>query len=192
VITTRAGAALALLLSIAAVAFAIVAFMSTVRDNGDTTGRLVQTRLTNDSDGAPTLFPVDDFFIGRGSDSRMHAFYVYPPGFYGHTRGCKVIWDPAAAVDTPLRKAGPGLYVEPCGGAKFDRDGALVDGPADRGLDYFATQPAVDGIIVDTKRLICGAEFVVADTPSPDETPEPSPSPKPQTCERVSPNTKKP
>lgn len=213
-ISSRTGAALALLLSICAVALGVVAFMATIRDDGPTTGRLVQTRLTNSYDGGPVQFPVDDFFAARDSDSHIRAYYAYPPGYFGHTRGCKVVWDGAATIDGPKGKAGPGLYIDPCGGARFDRDGELVFGPADRGLDYFGTMAGVEGVIVDTRKLICGRDFV----PPPTETPAPATAtvlavtasvealtatpeiptatregtPAPLACERVSPNTKRP
>jgi hypothetical protein len=192
-ITSRVGATLALIFSLAALALAIVAYMSTVRDDTATIGRLVQTQLDNTYTGAPVAFPLDEFFIGRGSDGVLHAYYVYPPGYYGHSRGCKVVWDSTTTVDTPHGRSGPGMYLEPCGGAHFDRDGVLVSGPADRGMDYFATQPAVDGMLVDTRTLFCGEALVSDATPeASDETPTATPEPAQLKCERVSPNTKKP
>lgn len=213
-ISSRTGAALALLLSVCAVALGVVAFMATVRDDGPTTGRFVQTRLTNEYDGVPVQFPIDDFFAGRDSDSHIRAYYAYPPGYFGHTRGCRVIWDAAATIDGPKGRAGPGLYIDPCGGARFDRDGELVFGPADRGLDYFAVTAGVEGVLVDTRKLTCGREFVppATETPAPPAataraatasiealtaTPEVPTStqegtPAPRTCDRISPNTKRP
>jgi hypothetical protein len=106
------GAALALLIAIAALALAIVAFMSTIRDEKLKPGRLVQTRVNSDYTGGPVLFPVDDFYIGYNSDFDFRAWYVYPPGFYGHMRGCKVVWDSDAVVETGHGPEGPGLYVD--------------------------------------------------------------------------------
>lgn len=159
-ISTRAAVALSLLLSVVAVAVGAAAFMSTVRDERVKPGRLVQTRITNQYEGAPVAFPIDDFFLSRGDDGRMRALYVYPPGFFGHTRGCRVIWDPQGRTTTAAGEQGPGLFVEPCGGARFDRDGRLLSGPADRGLDFFTTEPGVEGIIVDARTLYCGAAYV--------------------------------
>jgi hypothetical protein len=195
-ISTRFGVVVSLLLAVAALALAIVAFMSTVRDDGPIRGRLVQSQITNEYDGAPVVFTIDDFFIGRGTDSVLHAFYVYPPGYYGHARGCKIVWDPAATVATvatPAGPQGPGLFVDPCGGARFTRDGKLVSGPADHDLDFFATSAAVDGTVVDTRRLLCGAGIVSSATPAEDEpTATPTPEPGTKTCDRVSPDTKRP
>ena len=208
-ISSRVGAAFALVLSIIAVAMAVVAFMSTVRDDSVKPGRLVQTRLTNEYTGQPVFFPIDDFIAGPDSEGHVRAFYVYPPGYFGHARGCKVVWDSIATMDTEKGKAGPGLYLEPCGGSRFDRDGELVSGPADHGLDEFATQPGVEGVIVDTRKLNCGPDYIPP-TPAPatatilaatasvealTATPEvPSPTmegtPTPRACERVSPNSK--
>lgn len=164
---TRVGAAIALALSVGALAFAIVAFMSTVRDDGPTRGRLVQSRLTNEDGGPPMLFPLDEFYIGRDSQAHQRAFYVFPPGWYGHTRGCKVVWDDNTTAETARGVVGPGLFVDPCSGARWNRDGELVSGPADRGLDEFPTQPGVEGVIVDTRRLLCGAEYIPPPTPTP-------------------------
>jgi len=190
VVSTRVGAALALLVSIAAFALATVAFMSTVRDDSPTRGRLVPTRVNSDSTDLPQAFPLDDFVLGRDSDGDFHAFYVYPPGYFGHVRGCRVVWDPDAVIDGPRGRAGPGLYLEPCGGAHFDRDGALVSGPADRGLDEFEVEPGVDGVIVDTRRLLCGRAFVPPTTTPTvtSETATPTPSGR-ERCERVTPDT---
>lgn len=191
-ISTRVGVVVSLLLAIGALALAIVAFMSTVRDDGPVTGRLVQSRLTNEYSGAPLAFPIDDFFIGRGTDNVLHAFYQYPPGFFGHIRGCKLIWDPAAIVAVPEGTYGPGLFIDPCGGARFTRDGKLVAGPADRDLDFFATSAAVDGTVVDTRRLLCGAGLVPGVTATPDAAlPPPTPTALPgeKACDRVSPDT---
>jgi hypothetical protein len=187
-ISTRVGAAVAILLALAALALAIVAFMANVRDDGPTPGRLVQTRLTNEYDGPPQAFVVDDFFIDRGSDGRLHAWYAYPPGFFGHSRGCKIIWDPTATIDTARGVAGPGLFVDPCGGARFNADGELVIGPADRNLDEFATSAAVDGTLVDTRKLLCGSPLPSDATPTASATA--TPTALPATCERVSPDTK--
>lgn len=188
-ISSRIGAALAIVISIAALAASVVAFMANVRDDGPAVGRLVQTRLTNEYDGAPMPFIVDDFFIGRASDGRLHAWYVYPPGFYGHARGCKIIWDPTATISTGHGIVGPGLFVDPCGGARFDRDGELVGGPADRNLDEFATSAAVDGTLVDTRSLLCGSPL--SSNVTPESRAEASPTPPPVTCDRVSPDAKR-
>ena len=155
-ISSRIGAALALVLSIAALGLAIAAFMATVRDESIKPGRVVQTRVNTDYQGGPILFPIDDFYIGYNSRLEFSAFYVHPPGYYGHQRGCKVVWDPNATIETDAGEQGPGLFVDPCGGARFNRDGELIDGPADRGLDYFGTEAGVDGVFVDTRTLFCG------------------------------------
>jgi hypothetical protein len=158
--------------------------------------------MTNEYIGSPVWFPLDDFFVGPDSRGYVRAFYAYPPGYFGHQRGCKMIWDQAATIapDPGGAVAGPGLFIDPCGGARFNRDGTVVSGPADRNLDEFLLTPAVDGFIVDTKTLYCGAPL-----PSAPATPESAdatvtviatatstatPGPQDQTCDRVSPNTK--
>lgn len=187
-ISARTGAAAAILIALAALALALVAFMGNIRETGATRGRLVQTRLTNEYTGPPQQFVLDDFFVNRASDGRLHAWYAYPPGFFGHTRGCKIIWDPTATIATSRGTVGPGLYVDPCGGARFNTDGELVSGPADRNLDEFPTSAAVDGTLVDTRTLLCGAPLATGAAAS-SATATPTATPSPRACPRVSPDT---
>lgn len=192
-ISSRVGAALALVLAIVAVALSTIAFMSTVRDETVKPGRLVQTRVNSDYAGDPIFFPVDHFYIGYDSGLQFRAFYAYAPGFYGQMRGCQVVWDPNAIIDTPEGLEGPGLYVDPCGGARFSRDGELVAGPADRGLDRFGTEPGVEGVIVDTRKLFCGEALPTPEptatagsaTPTETMTPVPPPVTPSPTVQRV-------
>lgn len=169
--SARFAIAVSLLLAIAAVIVGAAAFMMAWVEEDDETGRLVSTRITNSYEGDPVLFPLDDFYFARGRDEKMRALYVYPPGFFGHTRGCKVVWIADEDIDGPGGD-GPGYFVDPCGGARFTADGLLAAGPADRGLDYFQTQPGVEGIVVDTRTLWCGPLYELP-TPVPTETPTP-------------------
>jgi hypothetical protein len=197
-IGARFGSAVALVLSVVAVALAFAAFMVALRDDGVERGRVLQTRVSRASLGDPVNFPLDEFYISLGGDGIMRALYVYPPGFYGHSRGCKVVWAANERVDGAAN--GPGMFIDPCGGARFDRQGRLVAGPADRGLDYFATEAGVEGVIVDTRDLFCGPPYEesarqLEPSPTPtagipglppvvgtlvaSATPQPSPSPTP-------------
>lgn len=169
--SARFAVALSLLLAVAAVIVGAAAFMMAWSGDDDETGRLVSTRITNSYEGDPVLFLIDDFYFARGRDGRMRALYVYPPGFFGHTRGCKVVWIADEDLDGPGGERA-GYFVDPCGGARFTPDGLLAAGPADRGLDYFGTQPGVEGIIVDTRTLWCGALYEPP-TPVPTETATP-------------------
>jgi hypothetical protein len=169
--SARFAVALSLLIAIAAVIVGAAAFMMAWAEDGDATGRLVSTRITNSYEGEPVLFPLDDFYFARGRDERMRALYLYPPGFFGHTRGCKVVWVGDEDIDGPDGE-GPGYFVDPCGGARFTPDGTLAAGPADRGLDYFQTQPGVEGIVVDTRTLWCGPLYEPP-TPVPTDTATP-------------------
>ena len=98
-------------------------------------------------------------------------------GFFGENRGCKVVWQAQAQTLVSGKNYGPGLFTDPCSGAHFDRTGALVDGPADRDLDYFPMTPEPDGFLVDTRTLLCGdapVPQVGSSTPQPTATPTPS------------------
>jgi hypothetical protein len=205
VIGTRLAAALSLVLAVAAVALATAALMAALRDDDPQLGRLVQTRLVP-SESDPVLFPLDGFYASTGDDGVLRALYVYPPGFFGHNRGCTVVWVPDAEGVTGT----PGAFLDPCSGARFARDGTLIGGPGERGLDAFATQPGIEGVIVDTRTLYCGvasslpaatAATAVIVVPRPTSgtlvasatvTEPPSPSPRSQgereECERVSPD----
>ena len=156
-IGTRFAAAVGLVLAIVAIALGVSAVMGMMRDDDGGGGRMVQTRLTNTYTGDPVLFPLDDFVVVRGSDARLHAWYVYPPGYSGHTRGCALVWSADATVQTVQGTRGPGLFIDPCSGDRFDRDGHLLGSSAEGDLDYFDTGPGLDGVVVDTRTLYCGA-----------------------------------
>jgi hypothetical protein len=169
--SARFAVALALVVAVGAAVVGAAALTMAWSDTRDERGRLVSTRITNSYEGEPVLFPLDEFYFARGRDEKMRALYLYPPGFFGHTRGCKVVWASAEDLDGDGGDA-PGYFVDPCGGARFTPDGLLAAGPADRGLDYFETSPGVEGIVVDTRTLWCGREYEPP-TPVPTETAAP-------------------
>jgi len=177
--SVRFGAAAALLLSVSAVGVAVAALMATLRDDRGDRGRVINTLVSVEAATDAVLFPLDNLYIVRDGSGDVHALYVYPPGFFGHVRGCRVVWDGAAPA-TADPAATPGIFIDPCSGARFARDGALLGGPADRGLDYFELLPGVDGVIVDTRKLYCGAAGIAGATPT--ATPQRSP------CDRVHPD----
>lgn len=180
-IGTRVATAFALLLGVAATAVAFTALMYALRDDGDAPGRLVETRLDASHEGFPVQFPLDDFFLSLDDDGRIHALYVYPPGHFGHMRGCRVIWDGGVSHEKEDGEITRGLFVEPCGGSRFMRDGALISGPAERGLDHFGLTPTPRGFVVDTNVLYCGPRPLADPTPGA----TPTPIPEREECERV-------
>ena len=178
-IRARFAVALAVVVSLAALALGFVAFMSTIRENDEKPGRLVQTRMSNTYTGPPVLFVLDEFFMSKDAQGKMRALYTHPPGFYGHSRGCRVIWAPDEVQPIDGGQAGPGLFVDPCGGARFGSDGRLISGPADRGLDEFDMGPGVEGFVVDTRTLWCGRTYGLAYPDDPTATPTLPPPPPP-------------
>ena len=166
-VTVRIGVALSLLVSIAALAVAVAALIGNIRDGDPSAGRLVQTRITNRLTGDPVEFLLDEFYMTADGNGHVNALYAYPPGFTGSIRGCQVVWQRDATVMSSGRVAGPGLFTDPCSGAHFDRDGELVDGTADRGLDRFAMTPEPDGLMVDTRTLLCGPPATRAEAARP-------------------------
>jgi hypothetical protein len=189
VIGTRTATALAFLLSIAAVAFGVVALAVSLRDDEDGSN-LVQTRVDR-VDGAPVPFPLHDFYLSGDARGVPRALYMYPPGYFGHVRGCKVIWVAEDAIEADGVLVGPGLFVDPCGGARFDREGRLVAGQADRGLDRFDTRSDVGGAVVDISTLRCGiasdGERPVVPAQSPTPSPPPTLPPSPPLAPTVAP-----
>jgi hypothetical protein len=183
VIGVRLGVAFALVVAVAGLALGGAALVGTIRDDGSPSGRLVQTRITNRLNGDPVLFSLDDFYMSPDGEGRVHALYLYPPGYFGHNRGCKIVWQADATALDGARRIGPGLFTDPCSGAHFDRTGALINGSADRALDYFAMTPEPDGFLVDTQKLLCGDNL-------PNEAAGMTPTPTPETparCDRAAP-----
>ena len=183
-LSARTGAAVAIVLSIVALAVGLAALMQDVRGGGPAHGRLVQTRITNQLTGDPVRFALDHFYMSPDGRGHVVALYEYPPGFFGHTRGCPLVWQGDAVVVAGA-KTYRGLFTDPCSGAHFDRSGTLVNGPADRNLDYFAMTPEPDGMLVDTRTLLCGDNL-------PDHAADVTPTPTPATparCPLVSPDS---
>ena len=183
-IGVRLGVAFTLVLALAALAVGGAALVGNIRGDGSETGRLVQTRITNRLTGDPVLFLLDDFYMTPDGEGHVLALYVYPPGFFGHNRGCKVLWQHDATALQGGRRFGPGLFTDPCSGAHFDRTGALIDGSADRALDRFAMTPEPDGFLVDTHVLLCGENLPNG---AADVTPTPTPE-EPAHCARAAPD----
>jgi hypothetical protein len=180
-IGTRTATALAFILSIAALALGVTALALSLREDDDGLPEQIQTGIDR-VDGDPVPFPLYDFYLSGDERGVPRALYMYPPGYYGHIRGCKVLWVASDVVEIAGERAGPGLFVDPCGGARFDRVGRLVAGAADRGLDRFDVATEVGGAIVSLDVLYCGEEAptdvpvvpVLSATPSPAPT---APSP---------------
>jgi plastocyanin len=118
----------------------------------------------------PIPFALDDFYLMPLEDGEFIALYAYPPGYFGHVRGCRIRWEPNAAYHayhagtgaTPVPASqqtlveATGLWVEGCGGAKWDARGQKLFGPAPRDLDRFPVERTAEGNIrVDTRRLQC-------------------------------------
>ncbi|MGD9891660.1 MAG: hypothetical protein AB7R89_17440 [Dehalococcoidia bacterium] len=124
----------------------------------------------------PISFALDDFYLMALESGEFVALYAYPPGYFGHVRGCRIRWEPDATFSA-LRPIGlppgdelatpnpegpfepieaTGLWVEPCGGSKWDSTRRYLFGPAPRDLDRFPVEVTDAGrISVDTRRLQC-------------------------------------
>ena len=174
----RLGTSVAIMLAIVAVGVALASLMDSVRDDEGRRGRMFNTGVPVSAANDAVLFAADEFYLVSDGEEGVRALYVYPPGYYGHIRGCRVVWDGRATADGA---SATGLFLDPCGGARFGRDGTLLAGPADRGLDYFEISRGVNGVVVDTNTLYCGAAPANEDA-SPTATPER------EECDRVHPD----
>jgi plastocyanin len=118
----------------------------------------------------PIPFALDDFYLMPLDGGEFVALYVYPPGHFGHVQGCRIHWQPDAtyqayhsgtgATPVPASQStlveATGLWVEGCGGSKWDSTGRYLFGPAGRDLDRFPVEVTDAGNIrVDTRRLQC-------------------------------------
>jgi plastocyanin len=121
----------------------------------------------------PILFALDDFYLMSLEGGEFVALYAYPPGYFGHVRGCRIRWEPDAtyqgyhagtgATPAPVSQQtlveATGLWVEGCGGSKWDASGRRLFGPAPRDLDRFPVNLTAEGNIrIDTRRLQCSGE----------------------------------
>lgn len=118
----------------------------------------------------PVPFVLDDFYLMMLDDGEFVALYAFPPGWAGHTNGCRIHWEPEAKFEaydagngaTPLPAAqsrlvsATGLWIDGCGGSKWDAGGRKLFGPALRDLDRFPVTVTAEGSIrIDTRTLRC-------------------------------------
>jgi Rieske Fe-S protein len=102
---------------------------------------------------------VDDFAVGEPVRNEDHSFYIvkletgeFLALFQRSTHlGCTVAW-----LDDLDFQGKTGWFRDPCSNSTFTLEGALVFGPASRGLDRFPTEVVNGEVRVDTSRLICG------------------------------------
>ena len=127
----------------------------------DSRGRVVQIELAPEDlpPLIPVDFPLDDFALMRVEGDQFVALYVYPPGFFGHVRGCRVHWEPHTTYDGDTEHPVIGIWTEGCSGAKWNARGRRLFGPPGRDLDRFPARVVQKGerwvVRVDTQDLQC-------------------------------------
>lgn len=108
-------------------------------------------------DGGVFCVPYHHFCVVEPAEGQTPAaFYTFTTHPIFREQGCEVTWEPDRVFDGGLAGSTTGIFVG-CGGAKFDRTGRRIFGPAPRDLDRFPVTVTPDSIIVDTRQLICGA-----------------------------------
>ncbi len=136
-----------------------------IRGDDDTVarGELVHVRpLVADGDLAHTPFCVEfhHVCITEPQQGQLFALYTADPHPIFREQGCTVHWD-AMAQQVVGSVAGSqdtivGLFIGNCSGSTFDISGKRLFGPSPRDLDRFPIASTPDGLVVNTKTLICG------------------------------------
>jgi cytochrome b6-f complex iron-sulfur subunit len=107
---------------------------------GEFGGSFDAGRVDRFEEGSVTTFREGRFFLMRQGEEFAALYQVC-----SHL-GCLVRWDGDNQV-----------YVCPCHGAKFAKDGTVISGPPPRAMDRFAVE-IVDGrVVVDTGQRTFGA-----------------------------------
>jgi len=136
-----------------------------IRGDDDTVvrGEFVRVRpLATEAGLAHEPFCVElhHFCITEPQQGQLFALYTADPHPIFREQGCTVHWDamaqqvvgsPAGAQDTIV-----GLFIGNCSGSTFDISGKRLFGPSTRDLDRFPIASTPDGLVVNTKTLICG------------------------------------
>ena len=134
-----------------------------VRGDDDTIvrGELVHVRpLVAPGELMHTPFCVElhHFCITEPQEGQFFALYVADPHL--REQGCTVHWDGAAQQQVGSNAASQetvtGVFIGGCSGSKFDIAGKRLFGPSPRDLDRFPIASTPDGLVVNTKTLICG------------------------------------
>ena len=160
---------LAVIIVIVAIAGGVVgaAITLAVRGDGDAKaverGQLVHLGPRDSlGDLAHTPFcnELHHFCITEPLQGQLLALYTADPHPSFREQGCMVRWDAIAqqSIGSPSgsERTVTGLFRDPCGGSKYDISGKRLFGPSPRDLDRFPIAITQDGIVVNTKTLICG------------------------------------
>jgi hypothetical protein len=166
-------ARVSIVLATVALFIAVVALVHTLRPSGPPAGRLLQlTPVRSYQTRMPISYLLDDFELMKLEDGSFVALYIYPSGFFGHTQGCTIRWEPTATLQGTLYPSGlpagtpvmppaggtpvsaVGLWVEGCSGSKWDAAGHRLYGPS-ADLDHFSVSIRNGTVWVDTRHLQC-------------------------------------
>jgi hypothetical protein len=159
-----------LVLTGVALLLAATALVVSLRRTAPAPGRLLELAPPQSYTARqPIPYVLDDFELMKLDDGSFVALYMYPPGFFGHTQGCTIRWNPDAtfgatqypsgATPGPLGQgvevSAVGLWDEGCGGSKWDATGQKLFGPAPGDLDRFPVTVRAGRVWVDTRKFGC-------------------------------------
>jgi len=117
----------------------------------------LEVPLSEVTTGLPRFYPQPSF--GADTDGRTFGVWVLVPDS-GATRafaaqdpssGCFVNWRGDRTVGGVTE-----VFVDGCSGSSYDQEGAVVAGPAARGLDGFEVERTGAAIVIDLERLRLG------------------------------------
>ena len=119
-------------------------------------GQLVRLgpKLGTDIAHVPFCVELHHFCITQPQEGQLLALYTAEPHQSFREQGCTVRWD-AGGERVVNGTTITGLFRDPCGGSIYDIAGARLFGPSPRDLDRFPIAITQDGIVVNTKTLIC-------------------------------------
>ena len=147
------------LLAAAAVATLAVALM--VAWPSDDGSGLVDAGRVQDLSAEEPVYNDAGFFLVLLESGEVIALSDVDPHPFGEDPDCPITWRPGMVFEGTT-----GWLRATCSGSTFDRTGARVFGPAERGMDRFPVDVAGDGKIrVDTNTRLCAPDYTAAACP---------------------------
>ena len=134
-----------------------------IRGDEDTIvrGQLVSVRPLAPEGGLahePFCVELHHFCITEPQEGQFFALYTADP--HRREQGCTVHWDGAiqqrVGSNAASQETVTGVFISGCAGSTFDLSGKRLFGPSPRDLDRFPIASTADGLVVNTKTLICG------------------------------------
>jgi hypothetical protein len=158
---------------------ALYALMQT--DNGGERGALLQLPGPIDAyyriDEEPFCVSLQHFCLVRLQSGEVRALYTYDTHPLFRDQSCEIIWRPDFLFRDPATgEQTTGWFRANCSGSTFRYNGERVFGPSSRDMDRYPVTVTragnSEGLMVDTRRLICGENRATTPLPCP-KAPQP-------------------